>query len=119
MRRQRGLSLIGMIIVAAVLGFVAIIGFKLLPTYIEYFTIKRVITDLGNGVEVRGGTPKDVQTAFERRATIDNISSIRGSDLEITKSGDGFEVRTAYTVRVPLFGNVNACIDFEAESRRH
>jgi hypothetical protein len=115
---QRGLSLIGLIIVAAVLAFVAIMGFKLLPTYVEYFTIKRVITDLGNGVEVRGGTPKDVMNAFDRRAQIDNISSIRGADLEVNKVGDGFEVRANYTVQVKLFGNVSACLDFDAESSK-
>ncbi len=119
MRRQRGLSLIGLIIIAAVLAFTAIIGFKLMPAYIEYFTIKRVIQDLAEGREVRGGSPRDVQAAFDRRAQIDNISSIKGSDLEVSKSGDGgFQVAAAYVVQVPLFGNVNACIDFTAEAGR-
>ena len=118
MHKQRGLSLIGLLIVSAVLVFVAIIGFKLLPTYIEYYTIKRVITDLAHGSEVRGGTVGDVQKAFDRRAQIDNISSIRGSDLEVAKQGDGFEVHAAYTVEVPLFGNVNACINFDAAAGR-
>jgi hypothetical protein len=116
MHNQRGLSLIGLIIICAVLAFVAIMGFKLLPTYIEYFTVKRVITDLANGVEVRGGSVRDVQLAFDRRAQIDDIRSLRGTDLEITKQGDGFQVRAAYSVQVPLFGNVNACIDFDAEA---
>jgi hypothetical protein len=113
MHKQRGLSLIGLLIVSAVIVFVAIIGFKLLPSYIEYFTIKRVVTDLAYGTEVRGGSVRDVQKAFDRRAQIDSISSIRGTDLEVTKVGEGFEVRAAYTVQVPLFGNVNACIDFD------
>jgi hypothetical protein len=118
MHTQRGLSLIGLLIVSAVLVFVAIIGFKLLPSYIEYFTIKRVVSDLANGTEVRGGTVHDVQKAFDRRAQIDNISSVRGSDLEVAKQGEGFEVHVAYTVQVPLFANVNACIDFDAEGGR-
>jgi hypothetical protein len=116
MRQQQGLSLIGLIIISAVLVFVAVIGFKLLPAYIEYFTIKRVVSDLAQGREVRGGAPRDVMNAFDRRAQIDNISSIRGSDLEVTKQGDGFAVVATYSVRVPLFGNLNACIDFEASA---
>lgn len=116
MKQQRGLSLIGLIIISAVLVFVAIIGFKLLPAYIEYFTIKRVVQDLANGYEVRGGAPRDVMYAFDRRATIDDITSIRGSDLEVTKQGDGFEVVATYAKRVPLFGNVSVCIDFEASA---
>jgi Tfp pilus assembly major pilin PilA len=119
MHRQRGVTLIGLIIVSAVVALFAIIGFKLLPSYIEYYTIKRVIADLANGTEVRGGSVRDVQSAFDRRAQIDNISSIRGSDLEVVKQGAGsFEVAAAYTVQVPLFGNLNACIDFSAEAGR-
>jgi hypothetical protein len=109
----------GLIIVSAVVALFAIIGFKVLPAYIEYFTIKRVITDLANGTEVRGGAVRDVQAAFDRRAQIDNITSIRGSDLEVVKQGSGgFEVIASYSVQVPLFGNVNACIDFNAEAGR-
>jgi Tfp pilus assembly major pilin PilA len=116
MRRQRGLSLIGLLLVSAVIIIFALIGFKLLPSYIEYYTIKRVVTDLANGVEVRGGTVREVQSAFDRRAQIDDIKSIRGTDLEITKQGDGFAITVMYRVEVPLFSNVNACIDFEASA---
>jgi Tfp pilus assembly major pilin PilA len=116
MNQQRGLSLIGLIMVSALIAIVALIGFKLLPAYIEYFTIKRVVSDLANGTEVRGGTARDVMNAFDRRAMIDQISSIRSSDLEITKQGDGFIVVAAYQRCVPLISNVSVCMDFEASA---
>ena len=118
MRTQKGLSLIGLLMVSGVLVFVALIGFKLLPAYIEYFAIKKAVTDIAHGPETRGGQASDVKKFFDRRATIDNISSITGNDLEINKVGDGFEIIASYTVRVPLFGNVSACIDFVAEAAR-
>lgn len=118
MRTQHGLSLVGLLMVSAIVVVVALIGFKLLPAYIEYFTIKRVVTDLANGVEVRGGTVRDVQAAFSRRAQIDGITSVGPDDLEVVKQGDGFEVAANYRVEVPLFGNVSACIDFEAVAGR-
>ncbi len=116
MNKQRGLTLTGLIITAAVVVFFALIGFKLMPSYIEYFTIERIIKDLGRSPDLRGGTVKDVQAAFDRRAVIDYISSVRGSDLEVTKLGDGFEIHANWSTRVPLFGNVNACLDFEAKN---
>jgi hypothetical protein len=117
MRKQAGLSLIGLLIVSAIIVFVALIGFKLLPAYIEYFTIKRVITDLAYSPDLRGATVRDVQNAFDRRATIDDIKSIRSTDLEVIKQGDGFDIMAQYSVQVPLFGNVSACIDFNAEAK--
>jgi Tfp pilus assembly major pilin PilA len=117
MKRQRGLSLIGLIIVAGVLVFVAIIGFKMLPAYIEYFTIKKVLMDLTHQADLRGASIKDVQNAFEKRRQIDNIESVTGQDLEITKQGEtGFSIIASYTVRVPLFSNISACVDFEVKN---
>ena len=117
MRKQAGLSLIGLLIVSAIIVFVALIGFKVLPAYIEYYTVKRVISDIAHSPDIRGGTVRDVQVAFSRRAQIDDIKSIRGTDLEIIKEGDGFDILAQYSVRVPLFGNFSACIDFSAEAR--
>lgn len=116
MKQQRGLSVIGLLMISAVIVVVALIGFKLLPAYIEYFTIKRVIGDIASGSEVRGGTLRDATTAFQRRAQIDDITSIKASDLEITKQGEGFAIIATYQRCVPLFSNISVCIDFEASA---
>lgn len=116
MRRQRGLSLIGLLITSAVIVFFALVGFKLLPSYIEYYTVQKILVDIGRAPEVRGGAIRDVQAAFDRRAAVDNVSSIRGQDLEVTKTGDGWELVATWSARVPLFGNVNICVDFEAKN---
>jgi len=116
MNKHRGLSLIGLLITSAVVVFFALIGFKLLPSYIEYFTVQRVVNDLAHSPSLRGGSVRDVQQAFDRRATIDNINSLKGADLEVTKIGDGFEIVGTWTARVPLFGNLSACVDFEAKN---
>ncbi len=114
MRKQQGLTVTGMLIVSAVLVFVAIIGFRLTPSYIEYFTIKRVVNDIA--LENRGGSVKEVMSAFDRRAQIDDIRALKGRDLDVSKTGEGFEIRAEYSVLVPLFANVSAQIDFVAEN---
>ncbi len=114
MRKQQGLTITGLLIVSAVLVFVAIIGFRLTPSYIEYFTIKRVVNDIAH--ENRGGSVKEVMSAFDRRAQIDDIRAVRGRDLDVSKTGEGFEIRAEYSVLVPLFANVSAQIDFVAEN---
>ena len=116
MNKQRGLSLIGLLITSAVVVFFAIVGFKLLPSYIEYWTVQRIISDIGRAPDLRGGTIISVQNAFDRRATIDNVNSIKGRDLEVSKVGEGFEIAANWSTRIPLFGNVNACLDFEAKN---
>ncbi len=116
MDKQRGLSLIGLLITSAVVVFFALVGFKLLPSYIEYWTIQRIVSDLGRSPELRGTSILSVQNAFDRRATIDNVTSVKGRDLEVNKVGEGFEIATNWSTRVPLFSNINACLDFEVKN---
>jgi hypothetical protein len=116
MGKQRGISLIGLLITSAVLVFFVLMGFKLLPSYIEYWTIQRIINDVARSPELRGGSIISVQSAFDRRALIDNVNSIKGKDLEVTKTGDGWEIAASWATRVPLFSNINACLDFEAKN---
>lgn len=112
MLQQRGLSLIGLLMVCALIVAACLVGFKMLPAYIEYFTVKRVISDVTS--EVHGGTVRDASIAFSKRAQIDDITSIKASDLEITKTGEGITIVATYQRCVPLFGNISICIDFEA-----
>ena len=116
MNRQRGLSLIGLIITLGVVAFFAVVGFKLLPAYIEYWTVQRIVRDLAHAADLRGAAVRDVQAAFDRRAVIDNVTAIVGKELEINKVGEGFEITASWSKRVTLFGNINACMDFEAHN---
>ena len=116
MRKQRGLSLIGLIFFCGLLFFVALVVMKSLPAFVEYFTIKKHISELMKGAD--GTNPKEIMSSFDRRASIDDITSVQGSDLEITKKGEGLDVRVNYARKVLLFGPVNLCFDFEIHNRR-
>jgi hypothetical protein len=115
-RRQRGLTLSGLIITLFVLVLVGIFGMKLIPAYIEYGTAKKAIETIARD---RSGasTPQEVRRAFDARAQIDDVTAIKGSDLEVTKDGAGVVIAFAYRREVPLFANVGLYIDFAANSK--
>jgi len=116
MKRQRGVTFVGMIFIAGLIIMGAIIALKLVPAYIEYFTIKRVIGDIASGSEVRGGTLRDATTAFQRRAQIDDIRAVTAQDIDVVREGDSVVLSASYQTKVKLFGNLSACIDFEPSS---
>lgn len=112
---RRGVTLTGLIIVLFVLVLVATFGMKLLPAYIEYGTAKKAINAIardGTGAS----TPQEVRRQFDARAVIDNIESVKGSDLEIRKEGGGMVIGFTYRKEVPLVSNVGLYIDFAASS---
>ena len=114
MKNQRGITLIGMVVVCIVIVLVAIGGLKIAPAYIEYFTVKKAI--VGVAQTTSKGTVAEVRQAFDRRAQIDDIDVIAAKDLEITKEGNDIVISFSYPKRISLFGNVSVVIDFAASS---
>ena len=115
MKRQRGVSLSGLLIICVILIGIALLGFKLFPPYTEYLSIKKTINEIARNPDIR--TPREVNEAFERRSAIDNFTSVRGTDLEVSKQGDRLAIGAAWSVKVPLFYNISACIDFDVRSQ--
>jgi Tfp pilus assembly major pilin PilA len=113
MRKQQGVTLSGLLIVSIILIAVAVIGFKLFPAYAEYLKVKKAVTDIARNPEYNKSIP-EMRAAFGRRATIDDIRAVQ--DLDITRQGDRAHITANWSVKVPLFYNVSACMDFEAKS---
>jgi Tfp pilus assembly major pilin PilA len=109
---QQGLSLIGFLFVAFVLVGLAILAMKIVPTYVEYASIKKAIAS----ASAAGSTPKEIQNAFNRQRDAGYISSVSGQDLEITRTSSGYEVSVAYQKKIELFGPASLVIDYAASS---
>ena len=113
--RQRGLSIMGLIFGSVVLVFVLLLGMKLFPPYLEFFTAKKHITQIAQ--EQRAGTVGAVRQAWQLKTAIDDVSAITEKDLEITKDGGEIVISFAYRKDVPLFANVGVYLDFAATSK--
>jgi hypothetical protein len=111
---QRGLSLVALIIVLFIAVLVVIFGMKVVPSYIEYRAAKKAIDAIV--LEKQGASPGDIRRAFDSRAVIDDIESVKSADLEITKDGSALVIGFAYRREVPLFKNVGLYIDYTARA---
>ena len=45
--QQRGLTMIGFLFVAVILVFMAMLAMKLVPAYIEFFSVKKILATMG------------------------------------------------------------------------
>jgi hypothetical protein len=114
--RQRGITLMGLIMGSFVLVLVALLAMRLLPSYIEYFSIKKAVVSISNEMRGRGASPNDVRRAFDARQAIDDFQAVKAADLEITKTGNDMQIVAAYRKEIPLFANIGIYIDFLASS---
>jgi len=112
---QRGVSISGLIAGLFLLVIVALFGMKLIPSFMEFRAAKGAVEAIAR--EKQGGSVADIRRAFEARAAIDDISTVKPQDLEITKEGSEVVIGFAYRKEVPLFANVGVYIDYAASSK--
>lgn len=112
-RTQRGLSLFGLIVLGILITFGAMLGMRLYPTVTEFMMVKRAVAKARND----GSDPASIRSAFDRIAAIDDISSINGKDLDITRDpAGGYRVAFAYERRIPLFGPASLVLDYQGDA---
>jgi len=114
-RRQRGISLLGLLLWAIVVGIVALIALRVLPTVNEYFTIQRAVEKTA----MQGATTvPEIRAAFDKQKEIEySINSISGKDLKITKEDDKVVIRYAYEKEIELMSPVFLLIKYEGRSK--
>lgn len=113
-RRQRGISMFGLMFWAILIGFFAYVGVVTFPTVNEYATIKRTIEKIA---AENPSTVGEARAAFDRQKSIEySISAISGRDLEITKENDRVVIAFAYDKEVALFGPVYLLLKYEGRS---
>lgn len=113
-RRQRGISMFGLMFWAILIGFFAYVGVVTFPTINEYATIKRTVEKIA---AENPATVAEARSAFDRQKSIEySISSISGRDLEITKENDRVVIAFAYDKEVALFGPVYLLLKYEGRS---
>jgi hypothetical protein len=115
--RQSGLTIIGFLFVAAVLVSLALLGFRVAPSYIEYFSVEKTLrqTLAGAGDAI---TLAQFQRDFDLKASADYIDSVRGSDVELTRDGNVITASASWTSTLHLFGNVSLLLDFTASASK-
>ena len=110
--KQRGISFIGVLFVVGVFAFAGLIAAQVLPTLIEFQAITKAASKAKAGNSVA-----EVRAIFERASAIDDIKSISGKDLEVTKEGDKTVVAFAYDKEIHIAGPAYLLLKYTGTSK--
>ncbi|MDZ7655881.1 MAG: DUF4845 domain-containing protein [Sulfurimicrobium sp.] len=116
-KNQQGMTFLGVTFVGMIVVFGAILVMKLIPPYLEFWSVQKVIGLMAKDSTLDSMTPQDVRNSFNKRSSIDNITVISGKDLEVAKDRGQTVVSANYSVTVPIAGNLSALIDFHASTQ--
>ncbi|MBS0498344.1 MAG: DUF4845 domain-containing protein [Gammaproteobacteria bacterium] len=115
-RKQKGISLSGLLVWAVILILLAISGLKIAPAYIEFSSIQKNLSAIVKDINTQSADLNQIRVLFSKRAQIDNIKSINAQDIKINKESGRIVLSANYTVRIPLVSNLSLTIDFDATS---
>ena len=111
--RQRGFSILGMLFFGSVIAVIFVVAAQVVPTVVEYQAIgkasKKAASEANSVAEVRA--------VFDRAAAVDNISSISGKDLGISKDGNQVVVSFSYEREIHLVGPAYLLLRYEGRSK--
>lgn len=114
MSNQRGVALSGLLFWSIILVLVAVLGMKVVPTYIEY---SKILKDAKSTVAKMGpdSTVSDVRITFDKFAEIDMLD-FSSKQLDVSKDGGRIVIEFAYEKRIPLFWNVSLLIEYKGST---
>jgi len=112
--RQQGASLLSMLVLAIIVGFVLLMGIRVFPSVNEYLTIRKVVAQI---MKNDPAGPSDIRSAFEKSSEVEySIKTISGKDLTIVPQGDGFRTTYAYNVEIPIVEPVFLLVKYEGSA---
>lgn len=115
---RRGLTLIGLLGWTVVVGFAGLMVLRVVPSVMEFYAIQHVVDRMAAGE--MGRTVAEMRSGFDRHRDTDvTITSLHGSDLDITKEDNQVVVRFAYDSEIELIKPVYLTIKYEGRSRPH
>jgi Domain of unknown function (DUF4845) len=111
-QQQRGVGLVGLVLVGSLVAVLGLVTAQVVPTLIEYQAVAKAAKRAAEGNSVA-----EVRSLFDKAASIDDIRSIQGKDLEISKENDQVVVQFAYEREIHLAGPAWLVMRYSGSSR--
>lgn len=113
-RSQSGMTLVGFIIVLAVVGVFIYMGMKTIPMYSEYYAVKQALNGLATEPGIAEKDPAKIKDLFFRRLYISYADNIKPENMKVQRKDAGYVVTVDYEVRKPLIANLDVVGRFNA-----
>lgn len=115
-RSQKGMSMLGWMMVLAIVAFLASAVFKMLPHYLDYMSLEKMITAVDTDTALEVHTIADFYEHMEKGMTVNGIRDLNLADIvEIKLESNEFLVHLKYEARESLIQNLDLVATFDKE----
>ena len=113
-RLQRGMTMLGFLITLSVVILFLYCGMKIVPMYIEFYSVKKMLATIASNPESASATKDKIRSMFSRSLEIDYVKVIKPDMLKIESTDAGYNLSVDYERREQLIANLDVVGKFEA-----
>ncbi len=113
-RKQNGMSLVVLLIVLSVAAFFGMFAFKVVPSYLEFLTVKSIGNDIATNAELLKKPKSKVMQAINQAYRANSLYELKPEESFVLKKDGarGFLVQIDYEKRATLFSNIDVVTRF-------
>ncbi|MBI2379829.1 MAG: DUF4845 domain-containing protein [Gammaproteobacteria bacterium] len=114
-QNQAGMTAIGWLIVIAIFGFFVLLVLRMLPVYLEWFTVEKAMEIVKQDPEVGSWTKDQIVSRLDKHFTINQVTRVNLKEhlkIERDEKTDGRTITIKYDVAAHVAGNVDVLMHF-------
>ncbi len=113
LKNQKGMSLIGFLLVLSMVVFFAYLGMRITPIYIEFYSVKQAMTGVAEEPGSANFSPFDVKDKMLNRLYVSySDGNVTRENIRVVRN-NGVWLVVRYDVRKPLMGNLDIIASFD------
>lgn len=116
-QRQKGITAIGWILILALIGCVVFFLLKLVPIYLDGFTVGDVVSSFKTDPDIAQKSPRQIAREIHKRLDINMIHDVQPDDISIDKTANLMSIEIDYEVREHLVGNIDIVVHFDKRAQ--
>ena len=110
--KQKGFTLVGLILVFALIGIITLSVLKIFPIYMEHLSIQTSIEAIETDPEIKKMTVGQIRGLFGKKLDMNQVTSINAKDAKINRSISDITMKVEYEVRKDYIGNIDIVLSF-------
>ena len=111
---QAGMTALGFLILAALVGVVGLAVLKVTPMYIKNMRMDTIMTEIAQEMSGQSTTPAGIRNALQRRFSVEDIR-LNDEQMKITQSKTGYSLRVQYEERASYVADIYLVVAYDKQ----
>lgn len=109
---QKGMATFGWLLTIILVGFILTILIKLIPVYLDRFTVSSVMSTIENETAVKMMDSDQIANLIVKRLKKNYVDDILKEDIYIRQVGNNWVIELDYDIRRNLLGNHDIIVHY-------